>query len=94
MKFEGEHLLPGQIGHFFVLLSFVAAIIATISFFKASRIVDLTEKQNWLKTARLAFYIQVAGVFVVFGCILYICSNHLFEYMYAYKHASLELEYK
>ena len=35
MKFEGEHLLPGQIGHFFILLSFVAAIIATISFFKA-----------------------------------------------------------
>jgi len=94
MKFEGEHLLPGQIGHFFVLLSFVAAIIATISFFKASRIVDLTEKQNWLKTARLAFYIQVAGVLVIFGCIFYICSNHLFEYMYAYKHASLELEYK
>lgn len=44
MKFEGEHLLPGQIGHFFVVLSFVAAIIATISFFKASKIVDLAEK--------------------------------------------------
>ena len=49
MKFEGEHLLPGQIGHFFVILSFVAALIATISFFKASRAIDLTEKQNWLK---------------------------------------------
>ena len=46
MKFEGEHLLPGQIGHFFVLLSFIASIIATISFFKASRTVELIEKQN------------------------------------------------
>ena len=94
MKFEGEHLLPGQIGHFFVLLSFIASIISTISFFKASRTVELSDKQNWIKIARLAFYTQVAGVFVIFGCILYICSNHLFEYMYAYKHASLELEYK
>ena len=65
MKFEGEHLLPGQIGHFFVLLSFIASIIATISFFKASRTIELTEKQNWLITARLAFYTQVAGVFVI-----------------------------
>lgn len=37
MQFEGEHLLPGQIGHFFVLLAFVASIISTIAFFTAGR---------------------------------------------------------
>ncbi len=94
IKFEGEHLFPGQLGQFFVILSFVAAIIATISFFKASYCSDFTEKNNWLKTARVAFLVQVIGVFIVFATIMYICANHLFEYMYAYKHASLELEYK
>ena len=94
MKFEGEHLLPGQIGHFFVILSLVASLIATISFFRASRTNDITEKSNWLKTARLSFYVQIASVFVIFACIMYICSNHLFEYMYAYKHTALELEYR
>lgn len=94
MKFEGEHLFPGQLGHFFVILSFVAAIIATVSFFCASRHSDLLIKNNWLKTARTAFFIQTAGVLVVFATIFYICSHHLYEYMYAYKHASKELEYK
>ncbi|MFC4261623.1 cytochrome c biogenesis protein CcsA [Ferruginibacter yonginensis] len=94
MKFVGEHLLPGQIGQFFVILSLVAALIATISFFKASNITDALQKNNWLKLARTSFYVQVAGSFVIFTVLLYICSNHLFEYMYAYKHASLELEYK
>ena len=45
MKFEGEHLLPGQIGHFFVLLAFVASIISTIAYFTASRKKDLIEKK-------------------------------------------------
>ena len=94
MKFEGEHLLPGQIGHFFVILSLVASLIATISFFRASRINDITQKNNWLKTARFSFYVQIASVLVIFACIMYICSNHLFEYMYAYKHTALELEYR
>ena len=35
MEFLNEHLLPGQLGHFFVLLAFVSAIFATIAFFKS-----------------------------------------------------------
>lgn len=94
MKFDGEHLLPGQLGHFFVILSFIAAILAVISFFKASRTPDLLQKNNWLKTARAAFLLQAAGLVIVFATIFYISSNHFYEYMYAYKHASKELEYK
>jgi cytochrome c-type biogenesis protein CcmF len=94
MKFEGEHLLPGKLGYFFILLSFVAALIATISYFKASYSNNIVDKNNWLKTARTAFFIQVGGVLIVFTTIMYICAQHYFEYMYAYKHASLELEFK
>jgi cytochrome c-type biogenesis protein CcmF len=94
MKFVGEHLFIGQLGHFFVILSLVAALIATISYFNASRSVDLIEKNNWLKSARIAFILQVVSIIIIFSSIFYICSNHLYEYMYAYKHASKELEYK
>ncbi|HNU87284.1 MAG TPA: cytochrome c biogenesis protein CcsA [Ferruginibacter sp.] len=94
MEFEGEHLLPGQIGHFFVLLAFVASIISTIAYFTASRKTDLVEKRSWLRFARLSFFTQLASILVIFGIIFYICSNHFFEYMYAYKHASKELESK
>ncbi len=95
MKFEGEHLLPGQIGHFFVILSFIAATIACISFAKAAlHSQNSVDKNNWLKTGRVAFLTQFASIIIVFGIMIYICANHLFEYMYAYKHASLELEYR
>jgi cytochrome c-type biogenesis protein CcmF len=94
MQFEGEHLLPGQIGHFFVILAFIASLIATISYFKASRTIDLIEKQSWIRFARIAFITQLFSVVVIFSTIFYICSHHYFEYMYAYKHAAKELEPK
>ncbi len=94
MKFEGEHLLAGQIGHFFVILSLVAALVATISYFTAAKNIDLLQKASWLKLGRAAFIIETFSVIIVFASLVYICSHHYFEYMYAYKHASLELEYK
>ncbi len=94
MKFEGEHLLPGQIGHFFVLLAFVASLISTIAYFKASRTENFSDKASWLRYARVAFITQVISVLTIFGIIYFICANHYFEYLYAYKHASKELESK
>ncbi len=94
MEFEGEHLLPGRIGQFFVLLAFVASIISTIAYFTASRKTDLVEKRSWTRFARLSFFTQLVSILVIFGIIFYICSNHFFEYLYAYKHASTELESK
>ncbi len=92
MEYVGEHLLPGRIGHFFVLLAFTASIISTIAYFIASRKVDLPEKKSWRNFARLAFTTQLISAVVIFVSIFYICANHYFEYMYAYKHASKELE--
>ena len=94
MEFEGEHLIPGQIGHFFVLLAFIASIISTVAFATASYKKDLIEKKSWLNFARVAFITQLISAVVIFVTIFYICANHYFEYMYAYKHASKELEPK
>lgn len=94
MTFENEHLLPGQVGHFFVLLAFVAAVISAISYFKASGIRLENEKQPWIRFGRIAFFIEAFSLLAVFACIFYICSQHYFEYLYAYKHASKELESK
>ncbi len=65
MKFEGEHLLPGQLGHFFVLLAFIASLVSAASFFKATRTISVAEKKNWLRYARAAFGIQVISVLAV-----------------------------
>lgn len=94
MEFEGEHLLPGQVGHFFVLLAFIASIVSTISYFKASRTGLPEVKRSWISYARKAFFIQAFSVLCIFGLIIFISGNHYYEYLYAYKHASKELESK
>ena len=94
IKFEGEHLLPGQLGHFFVILALVSSFISLISFFTASRTSAIELKNQWLKFARINFIIQAISIISIFSIIFFICSHHYYEYMYAYKHASKELEYK
>jgi cytochrome c-type biogenesis protein CcmF len=94
MNFIGEHLLPGQLGHLLVIISFVASLFATVAFFIASRTNDVVSKTTWLQYARTAFLAQAASIVFIFAIVFYICFNHLYEYMYAYKHASLELEKK
>ncbi|MEO5967313.1 MAG: hypothetical protein ABIP69_03560, partial [Ferruginibacter sp.] len=76
MEYLGEHLLPGQLGHFFIILALVSSIIATISYFISSSNKELADRKNWINLARISFFIQVASVLIVFGIIFYLCSNH------------------
>ena len=95
MNYIGEHLLPGQIGHFFAVLSLVASLLATFSFYKASRQESSLLTTPWIKLARIAFGIVTISMLALFGILYYIISNHLFEYKYAYTHSdrSLQVEY-
>jgi cytochrome c-type biogenesis protein CcmF len=95
MEFIGEHLLPGQTGHFFVILSLVASLVATIAFYKATNSAEIGEKNSWLRIARGAFLLETISVISVFISLYYIISNHLFEYKYAWQHSSraLQVEY-
>jgi len=94
IPFEGEHLLPGQIGHFFILLAFISSFISVISFFFASSSKNEIADKSWMNYGKITFSISTLSIFVVFAVVFYICSNHYYEYMYAYKHASKELESK
>lgn len=95
MNYIGEHLLPGQLGHFFAVLSLVASLLATIAFFKASRLKTPLEQQPWMKLARWAHGFVTISILAMFVILYYIISNHLFEYKYAYTHSdrSLQAEY-
>lgn len=94
MKYNGEHLFWGEMGHFFAVLSFVASLVATIAFFKSSRNNLLQEQRSWLKLARAAFFIETICVFGIFLTLYYIISNHYYEYYYAWNHSSRSLETK
>src|SRR5258708_1673242 len=94
MDYIGEHLLPGQLGQFFITLSIVASLAATFSYFRATRSKTDEDAIPWKKLARTAFLIEVFSVLAIFSILFYIIYNHFFEYHYAWKHSSLSLEFK
>lgn len=95
MNYIGEHLLPGQIGHFFAVLSLVASLLATIAYVWAFRTADPQQKQGWLRIARGAFFFETVSVVALFATLYYIISHHYFEYQYAYRHSDkgLQMQY-
>lgn len=92
MNYIGEHLFPGQLGHFLVVLSLIASIVATIAYFKSSKAVLPAEADSWKRIGRIAFITDAASVFIVFGIIFFVISQHYFEYYYAYNHSDVSLE--
>ncbi|MES1221130.1 MAG: cytochrome c biogenesis protein CcsA, partial [Bacteroidota bacterium] len=94
MGYIGEHLLPGQLGQFFIVLSLVASLVATFAYFKSTRSQVDSDGAYWKKLARYAFITEFISVAAIFAILFYIIYNHLFEYHYAWKHSSLSLEFK
>lgn len=106
MNFTGEHLLPGKLGHFFLLLSLISSLGAAVCYFisvqKTRRmgsqpwqnLAITSEEERWKKLARWFFITEVISVFAVFAILFYIISNHYFEYKYVWQHSSRSLEPK
>ncbi len=94
MNYIGEHLLPGQLGHFFIVLSLVASLVASFAYFQATRKSTSIDTVYWKKLARYAFVTECISVVAIFSILFYIISNHLFEYKYAWQHSSRSLEIK
>lgn len=91
MNYIGEHLLPGQLGHFLVVLSLVASLIATIAYFKSAGAVLPAQQVSWKKIARLAFLTDAVSVAGIFTTIFIIIARHYFEYYYAWNHSDTSL---
>lgn len=95
MNYIGEHLLPGQIGHFFALLFLVAAGAATFAFFAASKHAnDSPTYKSWQRLARSIFLVETLSVLALFITLFYIISHHYFEYKYAFNHSDKSLQFE
>lgn len=93
-QFIGEHLLPGQLGHLFVIIAFVAALFSSFAYTLAARKEAMPDGETWRRLARWGFIIQALAVAGIFISLYYIISRHLFEYNYAWKHSSRGLQVK
>src|SRR4051794_18169407 len=92
MNYTGEHLLPGQLGHFFAVLSLVTSLVATVSFYKSNKSVLKAEKEGWMRLAKSAFLLESICVVGVISCIYYLLANNYFEYKYAWEHSDSTMQ--
>lgn len=91
IEYIGEHLLPGQLGHFFVLLAFVSSILSILSYRKATL---APEDFSWLKMGRFTWLIHSTSILAVIGLIFSMMINQYYEYRYVWDHVSDDLPFK
>ena len=52
------HYFIGDLGHIFVITSFVTSLVAAFAYVRAHTEINLDEKIAWLQNARISFYIH------------------------------------
>jgi cytochrome c-type biogenesis protein CcmF len=85
------HYFVGDLGHLFVITSFVAAVASAFSYFRATSAPSLERRNLWRKNGAVGFYIHAIAVLGVCITLFTIIANHYFEYHYAYSHSDRNL---
>lgn len=94
IEYAGEHLVPGRLGHLGLILSFVSALLAVYSYFRATGQPADDLKKSWLWMGRTGFLLHSLGTLLVIGMIFLIMTQKYYEYQYAWQHVSDELPFQ
>lgn len=85
------HYFIGNLGHLFVIASFVTGLIAAFSYWRATVASDGVQQPQWIMNGRSAFIVHAFTVVGIIVCLFFIIYQHYFEYHYAYAHSSRHL---
>ena len=58
MEYIGEHLLPGNLGHLFIIISFVASLVATFAYYKSFQPLKLKSQVDPKEPGGLNFFVE------------------------------------
>lgn len=90
IKYIGEHLWVGQVGHFFIILSFVASIFSALSYGFGVK----NDESSWKSMGRIGFSVHGISVIGLMGIIFYAMYHKYYEYAYVFQHVSDDLPLK
>jgi cytochrome c-type biogenesis protein CcmF len=88
INYIGEHLLIGNIGHAFIVLSLVAAFVSAVSYYFYSKEVLTSE---WKKIANYSFTIHSISIIGIAATLFFMLFNHYYEYSYVWQHSNNEM---
>lgn len=87
IQYVGEHLAAGNLGYFFVSLSFGAAILSLIAYLWSSKTAD----KSWVNIGRVGFALHAVAVVGIVVQIFNLIDNHWYEYHYVWSHSSNDM---
>ncbi len=89
IAYLGERLWAGEVGNIFVIVSFAAALLSSISyFFSANAAQNSEEEASWKKIARFSYLFHTLSVFGMVGILFFMLIGHYFEYQYIWQHSN------
>ncbi len=94
MEYIGEHLLPGQIGRFLIVFSFVCSLLASVAYFFGTQKRMLPEAKGWIRIGRTAFSLHGISIISVIAIIFYVMTQRYYEYQYVWAHVNEHLAYR
>ena len=94
IQYIGEHLLPGKIGHFALVASFVASLLAAVAYYFATEKRAEESYISWRNIGRASYLAHGLGIFIVIGTMFYLMINQYYEYQYVQAHVSEDLPFK
>jgi cytochrome c-type biogenesis protein CcmF len=90
IEYLGEHLWVGQLGHFLIVLGFIASLFSAYSYYRSVK----TDEKGWLSMGRVGYIVHGISFFIVIGLIFYAMVNKMYEYIYVYRTVSDHLPMK
>lgn len=87
VKYIGELLWPGVVGHLAIILSFVAALAGSYAYFRAMK----SDDRRWTRLGGAYYIIHGFAVLLVIGLIIFLMANERYEYKYVWEHVSADL---
>ncbi len=93
VTYIGEHLWPGYIGHFAIILLFCSALFSVVCYRQGAK-TELDVKGNWTKLGRIGFGLHSIALFSIIAVLFYVMVNKYYEYSYAQAHVADDLSMK
>ena len=85
------HYLVGDLGHLFVITSFITSMVSAFSYYKATTGHSVDQREFWRQNGKTSFLIHVGAILGVVVTLFIIIFNHYFEYHYAYNYSDRKL---
>lgn len=89
IEYAGENLIAGQVGNLFIIVSFVASLLAVAFYYRASAV--SSEINSDKKLGRLFYRIHSISMLGLIGILFYLIYHHAFEYYYIWRHSSSDM---